>query len=82
MPAARKLPRLSAEQFSALSEILRLRESKAAQAARLVLVDGLPRPEAAAQADASPQIVFDALARCARGIELAEKICKKSKKTS
>jgi hypothetical protein len=57
-------------QFSALSELLRLRDGPATLGVRLVLVDGLGVVQAARQAGCSRQSVGNALKRCQRGLEL------------
>lgn len=61
-------------QFQALAELLRLRSGPAREAARLVLVDGLPSRSAAAQTGVSEASVSNALARCRRGMELARRV--------
>lgn len=63
---------MTAEQFEALAELLRLRGGPSQQAARLVLVDGLRPTDAARQTGISPQTVSNALASCRRGAELAQ----------
>lgn len=62
---------MTAEQFAALAELLRLRQSASREAARLVLVEGMSVGEAAQRAGISSQGVSNALASCQRGIELA-----------
>lgn len=61
-------------QFQALAELLSLRSGPAREAARLVLVDGLPVGAAAVQAGVSQPSASNALARCRRGMELARRV--------
>lgn len=63
---------MTADQFSALAELLRLRGGVSQEAARLVLVEKLPPAEAARMAGCSPQAVSNVLASCRRGLELAQ----------
>lgn len=63
---------MTAEQFSALADLLRLRGGASQEAARLVLVEKLPPAEAARMAGCSPQAVSNVLASCRRGLELAQ----------
>ena len=59
-------------QFTALAELLRLRENSAARhAARLVLVDGLTQADAARLAGTGPQNANRVVKTCLRGMELA-----------
>jgi hypothetical protein len=48
---------MNSEQFSALSRLMRLRASAAADGLRLVLVDGLSQADAAARSGATRQAV-------------------------
>lgn len=61
-------------QFDALAELLRLRGGPATDAARLVLVDGLSAPDAAALVGMSRTAVYNAVARCRLGVELAQRV--------
>lgn len=61
-------------QFQALAELLRLRAGPVREAARLVLVEGVPVGSAAVQAGVSQPSVSNALARCRRGMELARRV--------
>lgn len=65
---------MTADQFDALAELLRLRQSASREAARLVLVDGLSVGDAAARTGISSPAVSNALASCQRGIELARRV--------
>lgn len=65
---------MTAEQFAALADLLRLRQSASREAARLVMVDGLSTGAAAELAGVSSQAVSNALASCQRGIELARRV--------
>lgn len=69
--------RLTSDQFDALAELLRLRDSTRTQAARLMLVDGLTRDEAMAATGTSRQNVEAAVASCERGLELARRVVSK-----
>ena len=59
------------QQFSALAELLRMRDGASRSAARLVLVDGIAPAEAARQVGTTPQAVNSALRSCERGMALA-----------
>lgn len=61
-------------QFQALAELLSLRTGPAREAARLVLVEGVPVGSAAVQAGCSQPSASNALARCRRGMELARRV--------
>lgn len=67
------MAKLTAAQFAALAELLRLRGGASQEAARLVLVDGLTPAEAARQAGTTPQAVSNVLASCRRGLDLARR---------
>jgi len=62
---------MTADQFSALSQLLRLREGPAQEAARLVLVFGHAPGEAAALCGLSAASVSNAVTRMRRGLNLA-----------
>jgi len=62
---------MTAEQFEALAELLRMRGGASQEAARLVLVDGVAPAEAARRVRIQPQAVNNALNSCQRGIALA-----------
>lgn len=62
---------MTAEQFAALVQLLRIRTGGAQEAAHLVLVSGHPVGEAAALAGVSSNSASNAVARMRRGLELA-----------
>ena len=62
---------MTAEQFDALAELLRMRGGASQEAARLVLVDGAAPAEAARRVGIQPQAVNNVLNSCQRGIALA-----------
>ena len=62
---------MTAGQFAALAELLRLRGGASQEAARLVLVEGMQLSAAARQAGTTPQAVSNTLSSCRRGLELA-----------
>lgn len=62
---------MTPDQFSALSTLMGLRSGPAQDAARLVLVDGLTKAEAARQAGCAPQSADQAVRRCQRVVKLA-----------
>jgi DNA-binding transcriptional LysR family regulator len=64
---------MTPSQFEALAELLQLRQGPACKAARLVLVDGVSPSAAAEQLCISRSAVSNALARCRRGLQLAER---------
>ncbi|MCY1359800.1 hypothetical protein D9M69_463950 [compost metagenome] len=64
---------MTAEQFQALADLLRMRDGASKTAAHLVLVNGLSPAEAARQAGTTPQAVNSALRSCERGLELARR---------
>lgn len=66
---------LTAEQFVALSTLLRLREGGQKEAARLVLVEGIAPTAAARMAGVTPSAVSNTLQSCRRGLELARAAC-------
>lgn len=66
------MARLTATQFDALGQLLRLRQGPARQVARLVLVEGMTQADAARKLDVSPNIVTNAVARARAGFELAK----------
>lgn len=59
-------------QFQALAQLLRLRGSKATDAARMVLVDGVSQADAARSTGLTPQAVHNAVKRAQTGLELAQ----------
>jgi len=59
-------------QFAALATLLRLRNSSSAKAARLVLVEGLDKPTAAARYGITTHSLYQCLANCGRGRLLAQ----------
>ena len=61
-------------QFEALAKLLGLRGGPSAEAARLVLVDGVSVTEAAARTGVSQPGVSNAVARCRKGLELARAV--------
>ena len=63
---------MTAEQFAALSALMGLRAGPAQTAARLVLVEGLTKAEAARRAGCAPQSADQAVRRCQRAIKLAQ----------
>lgn len=65
---------MTPDQFSALAELLALRDGPAREAARLVLVDGMASSAAADQLGMSRAAVSNALTRCRRGLLLAERV--------
>jgi DNA-directed RNA polymerase specialized sigma24 family protein len=65
---------MTADQFAALSELLRLRGGPATDAARLVLVDGLSAAEAAQRAGVSRTAATNAVTRCRRGLVLVGRV--------
>ena len=65
---------MTPEQFAALAALLRLRGGASQEAARLVLVEGMPPSKAARQAGTTPQAVSNALASCRRGMALAAQV--------
>ena len=65
---------MTAEQFQALAELIKLRGGKSQEAARLVLVADLTPAEAARQAGATPQAVNSVLRSCERGTDLARRV--------
>ena len=62
---------MTATQFSALSQLMRLRVSASSYALNLVLVDGLSVPAAAQQAGVPHQAVYKLKASAQRAIEAA-----------
>lgn len=63
------------DQFTALAQLLRLRAGPQQAAARLVLVHGVMRADAARQMGVLPSALGNTLRACARGVDLAKKIC-------
>ena len=64
---------MNAEQFTALSTLLRLRPGPAREAARLVLIEGMRAIDAARITGVRPAGVSNALTRVRRGEALAWK---------
>lgn len=62
---------MTAAQFTALAQLLRLRDGAAQDAARLVLVNGRTPGQAATETGISPASVSNAVSRIKRGLELA-----------
>ena len=65
---------MTADQFAALSALMGLRAGPAQDAARLVLVEGLTKAEAARRAGCAPQSADQAVRRCQRAIKLAQQV--------
>ena len=63
---------MTAAQFNALAQLLRVRDGPAREAACMVLVDGLPPSEAARLTGLSPAGVSNAVSRMRRGLVLAQ----------
>ena len=66
---------LTARQFAALSELLRLRAGPAQDAARLVLVEGKSVSAAAMDAGLPYPRAWQAVQRAQRGLKLAHSVC-------
>lgn len=64
---------MTADQFDALAELMRLRASAAREAARLHLVDGLPIGDAAAQTELSYSNAWNSVQRVTAALALARK---------
>lgn len=69
---------MTADQFAALAELLRLRDGPAREAARLVLVDGVKQIDAAAATGISRASTGNAVSRVRRGMELAARAARES----
>lgn len=65
---------MTSDQFAALATLMGLRTGPAQDAARLVLVGGLSKAEAARQAGCAPQSADQAVQRCQRVIGLARQV--------
>lgn len=65
---------MTADQFAALTEVLRLRPGPTNDAVRLHLVDGLSVPEAARTAGADYRGTTYAVKRALAGLELARRV--------
>ncbi|WP_455233545.1 hypothetical protein [Geopseudomonas aromaticivorans] len=65
---------MTADQFAALADLLRLRKSPSNEAARLVLVEGLSTSEAAKRVGIKSNGVSNVLASCRRGMSLARRV--------
>jgi len=63
--------KMTSAQFAALAALLRLRSSSSAEAARLVLVEELDKPTAAARCGITTHSLYQCLASCERGRALA-----------
>ena len=63
--------RMTNEQFTALSSLLRLKNGPAKEAARLILVEGIALTEAATRAGCSPQGASNTHQRCLAGLRTA-----------
>ena len=63
------------DQFAALAQLLRLRGGAAQEVARLVLVDGLSVPDAAARTGLELRAAYYAAERAQQGMDLARKAC-------
>jgi len=72
-PHPPRRPGITPDQFDALADLLRLRQGPSRDAARLVLVDGLPPSAAADRVGIGRAGVSDVLRRCRRGFALAER---------
>lgn len=64
---------MTADQFAALAELLRLRAGPAQEVARLVLVEGISVPEAARTAGLEYTAASQAVRRVRLGLELSRK---------
>lgn len=62
---------MTTEQFNALAQLCKLRQSASREAARLVLVDSLPLGDAAAQVGITLQGASQAALTLRRGMDLA-----------
>lgn len=62
------------DQFSALADLLQLRDGPSKRAARQVLVEAMSPADAARQEGISPQSVSNAVTRCRRGLSLAARV--------
>lgn len=62
---------MTADQFRALAELLRLRAGPAQEVARLVLVEGMATPDAARTAGLEYTAASQAVKRAQRGLGLA-----------
>lgn len=58
------------DQFDALATLLRMKEGRRKEGARLVMVEGCRPADAARAVDVTPQTVSNALASCRAGMEL------------
>ena len=67
------MPSMTAEQFTALAELLRLRSGPAQDVARLVLVKGLSVPDAARELGMGYHLAYKAVKRAQDGLALARK---------
>ncbi len=67
-------PRLTSDQFDALAQLLRLRESPSREVARLMLVDGLDAAEAAQRGGIVKYAAYKVYYSCLRGLALVQTI--------
>lgn len=67
---------MTAKQFAALAELLRLRSGPAKESARLVLVDGMSTADAARIAGIEYRFAYRAVKRAKDGLMLAEQTLK------
>lgn len=65
---------MTADQFNALADLLRLRNGPAKGVARMVLVEGAALADAARVQQMSYQAAHQAVKRAQRGIELAKRV--------
>jgi DNA-directed RNA polymerase specialized sigma24 family protein len=65
---------MTPDQFTALAELLRLRDGPAREVARLVLVDGRKTPEAAESVGMQYRAAAAAVQRARQGLELVRKV--------
>ena len=64
---------MTADQFAALAELLRLRTGPAQDVARLVLVQGLSVPDAARELGMGYHLAYKAAKRAQDGLDLARR---------
>lgn len=65
---------MTAQQFEALSKLLKLRQGAQRDAARMVLVDCARQADAARAAGCSPSALGNTLRACRNGLELARAV--------
>jgi DNA-directed RNA polymerase specialized sigma24 family protein len=66
---------MTPDQFTALAELLRLRDGPAREVARMVLVEGRKTPEAAESVGMQYRAAAAAVQRARSGLELVQKVC-------